>query len=105
MPERKHNFCPYCGNRLPNFNMHKTNYCSFCGRKLKSEKEKSIKKVQCTICHKIIDPNRQRTICCSFCGSKYHTTCVTSWLLKYNACPMCQNVFVFPNKTIALGKY
>ncbi|NVM34245.1 MAG: hypothetical protein HWN81_01535 [Candidatus Lokiarchaeota archaeon] len=105
MSNKKFNFCPFCGNRLHKFDKNKTNFCCYCGKRLKIEKEKLKQKVQCTICYNIVDPNRHRTINCSFCGSKYHTTCVASWLLKYNACPMCQNVFLFPNKTIPLGKY
>ncbi|MFX1554074.1 MAG: RING finger domain-containing protein, partial [Promethearchaeota archaeon] len=62
------------------------------------------KKVQCIICHKMVDPNRHEIISCSYCGSMYHSTCVSSWLLKYNACPMCQNVFVFPHKTMPIEK-
>ncbi|MFX1387005.1 MAG: hypothetical protein ACFE9M_07305, partial [Promethearchaeota archaeon] len=85
MNEKNFNFCPYCGKRLPKFNNYKTNYCCYCGKKLKKDTEKLIGQVQCTICHRIIDPNRNLTIICSYCGSVYHSTCVYSWLLKYNA--------------------
>ncbi|MFX0142229.1 MAG: RING finger domain-containing protein [Candidatus Hodarchaeota archaeon] len=104
MSERNYNFCPYCGKKLPQFIRYETNFCGFCGRRLKKNKENLIKKVQCIICHKPVDPNRHNTIKCSYCGSMYHSICVSSWLLKYNACPMCQNVFLFPNKIIPISK-
>ena len=51
----------------------------------------------CTICHKDISLKRSTIIKCSYCDSQYHSTCITSWLLKYNSCPMCLNVFLIPN--------
>ncbi len=63
-----------------------------------------MKKAQCIICHKIVDPNRHKSIRCSYCGGLYHYKCVSSWLQKYNACPMCQNVFLYPNKIIPVRK-
>lgn len=105
LSERIYNFCPKCGKKISKINVDKTNFCCFCGKKLKDKKTKLIRNVQCTICHKIVDLNRHKTIKCSYCGSIFHTTCVSSWLLKYNACPMCQNVFIFPNKTTPLVKY
>ncbi|MEE9379717.1 MAG: RING finger domain-containing protein [Candidatus Lokiarchaeia archaeon] len=104
MSNKRYNFCPFCGKRLLKFDKNKTNFCCYCGKKLKIEKEKLKQKVQCTICHIMIDPNKYKIIKCTFCGSMYHSTCVSSWLQKYNACPMCQNVFLFPNKAIALNK-
>ncbi|MFX1366296.1 MAG: RING finger domain-containing protein [Promethearchaeota archaeon] len=104
MSEKILNFCPYCGRKLSEFNKDKIKYCCFCGKKLKNEKEKSITQVQCTICHIKIDPDKYKTIKCSFCGSTYHFRCVSSWLQNYNACPMCQNVFLFPNKPIPIAK-
>jgi hypothetical protein len=98
------NFCPYCGRRLPESNKNKTNYCCFCGKKFQYKKDDLVKKVQCIVCHKFVDQNMHKTISCSYCGSMYHSTCVSSWLLKYNACPLCQNVFIFPNKIIPLKK-
>ena len=105
MPERKLNFCPYCGKRLPKSNKEKMNFCCYCGKKLKQYKEKFTKRVQCTICHEITDPSKHLTIKCSYCGSIYHSTCVSTWLQKYNACPMCQNIFLFPNKVLPLRKH
>ncbi|MFX0000817.1 MAG: hypothetical protein ACFE9Q_14185 [Candidatus Hodarchaeota archaeon] len=105
MSEKIINFCPYCGKRLPKYSKITTNFCCFCGRNLKNKKERLTHEVQCTICHKIVDLNRHKTIKCSFCESVYHSSCVSSWLLKYNACPMCQNVFIIPNMTIPLRKY
>ena len=104
MPERNLNFCPYCGRKLPKSKNYKAYYCCFCGKKFQRRLEFLMKKVQCIICHKIVDPNRHITIRCSYCGGMYHSTCVSSWLLKYNACPMCQNVFLFPNEIIPIGK-
>ncbi|MFX1550261.1 MAG: RING finger domain-containing protein [Promethearchaeota archaeon] len=102
MSEKTYNYCPYCGRKLPKSTNYKSYYCCFCGKKFQINSENLFKKVQCTICHNIIDPNRYLTIKCPYCGSMYHSTCVSSWLLKYNACPMCQNVFLFPNKTIPI---
>lgn len=98
MPERRYNFCPFCGKRLPKVYKREPNFCFFCGKKLKQNELKLIRKVQCTICYEIVDPNMHMTIICSFCGSNYHSTCVASWLHKYNACPMCQNIFLYPKK-------
>ena len=100
MIEKKYNFCPHCGRKLPRLNADKINYCSFCGAKLKNQKPK----VTCTVCHEHIYQEKSKGIKCSFCGSEYHPTCVSSWLLKYNACPMCQNVFTFPNKNLHVIK-
>ncbi|MFX0004080.1 MAG: DUF1272 domain-containing protein [Candidatus Hodarchaeota archaeon] len=104
MSEKKYNFCPYCGRKLPKSTNYKIYYCCFCGKKFQLKHENLIMRAQCTICHKIVDPSKHNTIICSYCGSIYHSTCVTSWLVKYNACPMCQNVFLFPNKIIPLSK-
>ncbi|MFX1451684.1 MAG: hypothetical protein ACFFCM_12615 [Promethearchaeota archaeon] len=99
-----YNFCPYCGKKLPKSNIGKPNYCCYCGKKLSNKKDKSITKAHCTICHRIVDLHKHRIIRCSFCESLYHESCVTSWLEKYNACPMCQNVYLFPQKTLILQK-
>ena len=104
LSEKNYNYCPNCGRKLPKSNNNKLNYCQFCGKKLKTSKEILNRKVQCTICHKMVDPYRHKTIGCSYCGSLYHSTCVSPWLLKYNACPMCQNVFLFPSKIIPIKK-
>ena len=105
MPERFYNYCPYCGKKLVRLSKGMPNFCTFCGKKLKQDEKKRIKKVQCTICHSIVDPNIHKTIKCPYCGSIYHSVCVSNWLQKYNACPMCLNVFLFPNKVLSLGKY
>ncbi|MFX1390293.1 MAG: RING finger domain-containing protein [Promethearchaeota archaeon] len=95
-----YNFCPFCGKKISRFSRSKSNYCSYCGKRLVIKIERSNIKVQCTICHKNVNPDVNRAITCSFCGSLYHESCVSSWLKKYNACPMCQNVYLYPNKTI-----
>ena len=103
MLERNYNYCPWCGKRLiPKPNKNMINYCCFCGKKLRNNTEKLMREVKCTICHKNVFPRRHKSIKCSYCGSIYHATCVSSWLLKYNACPMCQNVFLFPNKVLPI---
>ena len=96
MTEKFYNFCPYCGKKLPKLNIEKLNFCSLCGKKLYKSKIRKL----CTICHEKIKSEPTNVIKCSFCGSMYHLTCVSSWLLKYNACPMCQNVFLIPNKVL-----
>ena len=105
MPEKIYNYCPYCGKRLVRSSIEIPNFCTFCGKKLKNKNVKLSKKVQCTVCHQIIDPNKQITIKCSYCDSMYHSICVTNWLQKHNACPMCQNVYLLPNKILPLGKF
>ncbi|MFX1502694.1 MAG: hypothetical protein ACFFDH_17165 [Promethearchaeota archaeon] len=102
MPEKVYNFCPYCGRKLPKSENYKSFYCCFCGKKFQFKQENSMKKVQCIICHRIVDPLRHKNIRCSYCGSMYHSRCVSPWLLKYNACPMCQNVFLFPSKIVPI---
>ncbi|MFW9878268.1 MAG: RING finger domain-containing protein [Candidatus Thorarchaeota archaeon] len=102
MSEKNFNFCPYCGRKLPQSN--KVNYCCFCGENLKKSRLNLVRKIHCTICHEIINPNLYEAIVCPYCGSIYHSTCVSSWLFKYNACPLCQNVFIFPNKALTLNK-
>ena len=92
MPKKKFNFCPLCGNKLPRLHVNKANFCCYCGNKL--ERKRLIK--ACIVCHKQIINEKSIIIKCSFCGSISHSSCVSSWLLKYNACPMCQNVFLFP---------
>ena len=94
------NYCPNCGKRLHNSHGSEAKFCRYCGHKLRIENKSRYNKVQCTICHKYISHEDLNTIKCSYCGSQYHESCVFSWLLKYNACPMCQNVFIFPNKKI-----
>ena len=94
--QNNYNYCPYCGRKLPLFKSSEQIFCCFCGKQMKKEKSKK-KRVQCTICHKDIDLHKKQIIICSFCGSKYHYSCIYSWLLKFNSCPMCQNVFLNPN--------
>ena len=96
LSETKLNYCPYCGKKIRGLNISQLNYCCFCGTKLKKNKVLPKPKVQCTICHEYISPKRNNTIKCSYCGSQYHNLCITSWLLKYNSCPMCLNVFLMP---------
>ena len=100
MPDRTFNYCPHCGKKLPKTNDFKANFCSFCGYKLRNKSEYSHPNVQCTICHNYISHEHKNSIKCSYCGSQFHSNCVSSWLLKYNACPMCQNVFTFPNRSL-----
>ena len=89
------NYCPYCGKKINELKISQLNYCCFCGTNLK--KVRSLQRgVQCTICHDFINPKKDKQIKCSFCGSQYHSNCITSWLLEYNSCPMCLNVFLMP---------
>ena len=52
---------------------------------------------KCIVCHKETEPENNEIIKCPFCESLSHPDCITAWLLTYNACPMCQNKFLFPN--------
>ncbi|MBY8988880.1 MAG: hypothetical protein KGD61_10535 [Candidatus Lokiarchaeota archaeon] len=101
MPERVFNYCPNCGSKLLKSNKFKTNFCRFCGYKLKKTERNLQENVQCTICHEFISQRSTRIIKCSFCGSNYHNSCVHDWLARYNACPMCQNVFLNPNLVLS----
>lgn len=94
--EYKLNYCPYCGKKLGTYNGKQPNFCSRCGKKLKKSKNSLEGTVQCTICHKFIILGTKNIIKCSFCGSKFHYSCVASWLMEHNSCPMCQNVFLNP---------
>jgi ribosomal protein L37AE/L43A len=96
-----YNYCPYCGAKIVNPHSKQINYCRNCGQKLKNENVNKIDKVQCVVCHKYIWDRRFDTIECSFCGSKYHYRCASHWLIKYNSCPLCQNVFIIPSETIS----
>ena len=96
----KFRYCPYCGKQLQGLKVVQLNYCRFCGAKLKKHNKSSKLRVQCTICHDPINPERSSSIQCSFCDSQYHTTCITSWLLKYNSCPMCLNVYIMPKQSV-----
>ncbi|MCJ7651516.1 MAG: hypothetical protein MUP85_23155 [Candidatus Lokiarchaeota archaeon] len=96
MTEYKLNYCPYCGKKLNPANRKQPNFCSFCGHQLKKTMIFKDYKVQCTICHNFIMMGTDKTIKCSFCGSGYHYSCVSSWLIEHNSCPMCQNVFLNP---------
>lgn len=89
------NYCPYCGKNLKS-SKYPINFCYYCGQKLKMEQKNLQEKVQCTVCHGYIWHGRGHTIQCSFCGSKFHYSCVASWLMTHNSCPMCQNVFLNP---------
>jgi hypothetical protein len=89
------NYCPYCGFNLRKY--RNPNYCSHCGRKLRKTSKHYSKQVQCGICHKYIELN-DNSISCPYCGGKFHKHCVSLWISQYNACPICQNVYVIPNK-------
>ncbi|MHA1240008.1 MAG: RING finger domain-containing protein [Promethearchaeota archaeon] len=95
------NYCPNCGKKIQKSTSNVVNFCCYCGRKLKKKKLNSRDRIQCTVCHEFIWYGRSRTIKCSFCGSQYHYSCVSSWLTKYNSCPMCQNVFLNPNLVLS----
>ncbi|MHA1931264.1 MAG: RING finger domain-containing protein [Promethearchaeota archaeon] len=94
----KFNYCPNCGKKLLGLNLSKLNYCCFCGTHLKKTEKSTNLKIQCTICHKYVNTNKNNTIECSYCNSLYHSTCIESWLIKYNSCPLCLNVFLMPIK-------
>ncbi|TFF88621.1 MAG: hypothetical protein EU548_08615 [Promethearchaeota archaeon] len=88
------NFCPYCGVSFSKYKSIRLNYCPKCGEKLTALS--SIQdQVQCGICHQYIVFERNR-ISCSYCGNHFHYSCVGRWLMEHNACPICQNVYVFP---------
>ena len=99
MSDTNFNYCPNCGKKIQKSNSKKVNFCCYCGRELKNKRVNSHDKIQCTVCHEFIWHGRSRTIKCSFCGSQYHYSCVSSWIMKYNSCPMCQNVFLNPTLT------
>ncbi|MBY9003682.1 MAG: hypothetical protein KGD73_06895 [Candidatus Lokiarchaeota archaeon] len=92
----KLNFCPYCGKKLGTYNGKRPNFCSSCGQKLNKAVISKKGKVQCTICHDFIILGTENIIKCSFCESRFHYSCVSSWLIEHNSCPMCQNVFLNP---------
>ena len=90
------NYCPECGSKLRDPN-GKSNFCPFCGSNLKVHLNNELKPIDCAVCHqKVI--NGQNSIKCSFCGTIFHYNCVSNWLLQHNACPLCQNRFVIPEK-------
>ncbi|MHA1471944.1 MAG: RING finger domain-containing protein, partial [Promethearchaeota archaeon] len=101
LPEREFNYCPNCGSKLVKSDKFKTNFCCKCGHKLKNQEQTSREDIQCTVCHESIWHRSTRVVKCSFCGSKYHYSCVHDWLVRHNACPMCQNVFLRPNLTLS----
>ncbi|TFG15945.1 MAG: hypothetical protein EU531_07875 [Promethearchaeota archaeon] len=88
------NYCPYCGFNLQKYKT--PNFCSHCGRKLRKKPNYSPNRMQCGICHKYVELDDD-CISCSFCGGKFHKYCVSRWILQYNACPICQNIYVIPN--------
>lgn len=90
-------YCPYCGKR---FEKHNINFCTYCGKNLKMFNKAPIKKVSCTICHETLDLREKEKIKCAYCGSQFHRKCITSWLLKYNSCPLCLNVFLMPKQLL-----
>ncbi|MFX1346789.1 MAG: RING finger domain-containing protein [Promethearchaeota archaeon] len=94
---QKYNFCPYCGKKIQGLNKSTLNFCCYCGTKLKINNRSRTPRVKCTICHEYINLKNSDIIKCSYCDSQYHSTCITSWLMKYNSCPMCLNVFLMPN--------
>ncbi len=97
----KFRYCPYCGKLIQGSNSSQLNYCRFCGIKLNINNSNFPNlKIQCTICHDPINLEKSSSIQCSFCDSQYHTTCITPWLLKYNSCPMCLNVFIMPKHLV-----
>jgi hypothetical protein len=95
--QNTYKYCPYCGRKFPIFMSSEKKFCCFCGKQLKKLEKSQKKRVQCTICHKEINHDRNQIIVCSFCGSIYHSSCIFPWLVKFNSCPMCQNVFLNPN--------
>lgn len=94
------NFCPHCGKKLQGVYLTQLNYCCFCGSKLNEERRVLKSTVQCPICHKYIGLKGERKIKCSYCGSQYHSGCISSWLIKYNSCPVCLNEFLIPKSLL-----
>lgn len=107
---KKMNFCSGCGIKLPG---KIRNYCTSCGTRLvKQEKincgANLVKKRgnqrpigKCTICHKTVY-SKDNIVKCAFCDSKYHYSCVASWISKHNACPMCFNVYLTPEVEVLI---
>jgi len=94
MVPSKMNYCPYCGKC---FEKHNINFCTYCGKNLRRFNSSPIKRVSCTICHEPLSSWEKEKIRCTYCESQFHRKCITSWLLEYNSCPMCLNVFLHPN--------
>ncbi|KKM71597.1 hypothetical protein LCGC14_1429030 [marine sediment metagenome] len=55
-----------------------------------------MKKKQCIICYEMVHEKSINVVKCIFCESLSHIKCVAEWLVKYNACPLCQNSFIIP---------
>ncbi|MFX1487659.1 MAG: RING finger domain-containing protein [Promethearchaeota archaeon] len=89
-------FCPSCGKRLQGMNESQMNYCIFCGTKLRNNNKTLKLTSQCAICHEYVSLKKSDSLKCPFCGSEFHSTCINSWLLKYNSCPRCMTEFLMP---------
>ena len=91
------NYCPDCGTKLGKLS-NEPNFSPFCGCNLNSRKSVELKPFNCAVCHQKVDKS-QNSIKCAFCGSIFHFNCVSNWLSQHNACPLCQNRFVIPEKS------
>lgn len=92
----KINYCSECGAKLGKLSS-KPNFCPYCGNNLRAREETLSRPIDCAVCHQKVDKN-QHSIKCSFCGTIFHYNCVSNWLITHNACPLCQNRFVIPEK-------
>ncbi len=89
------NYCPYCGVRLRSLVDSEPNFCPMCGVRLIKRIKYGLNRIQCAICHEYVEINAKKIIC-SFCGSTFHVSCVHRWILQYNSCPLCQNIYIIP---------
>ena len=89
------NYCPYCGTHLKSLINLKPNYCPHCGEKLQERIKHGLNKIKCAICHEYVEIHAKKIVC-SYCGSTFHESCVHKWILKFNACPLCQNIYIIP---------
>ena len=89
------NYCPYCGDKLKHFANLEPNYCPMCGVRLIKRNKYNSNRIQCVICHEYVEFNAKKVIC-PYCGSTFHESCVRRWILKYNSCPLCQNIYIIP---------
>jgi hypothetical protein len=93
--KKKIKFCSKCGIKFSNFVDFIPNFCPNCGIEVFRIENNSPGVNKCLICHKPI-LSHQRTIECSYCSGSFHYSCSAAWFNRHNACPFCQNVFLYP---------
>ncbi|TFF88617.1 MAG: hypothetical protein EU550_00985 [Promethearchaeota archaeon] len=92
---RKINYCSKCGVKFSDFVNYVPNFCPNCGFQVVTKHTISNSNLKCLICHKHI-LKHQKVIICSYCSSVFHYSCSAVWFNRHNACPLCQNVFLYP---------